>query len=350
MKTAVNEEIYAAPTRCRTTKHGYEVSMVRIRAMAKRRKIRQEYEKEVRLHAWSVILRADNDLHVHTTHSLNHHVPVSACDECYIHSLRVVFHRLTQECTGEQVVAHPQHLCRDHRINRSRVFSSENVRTPRKIMYDDALAVFSPDGRLIQVENAQKASDQGNLIAFSCVSKRISVTFDQRLLDRMRIEPSIKLHLIDADQNIWLAFSGLRPDALRIISEARYLARQYRYTYMVDISLRQLAGELAMYMQRYTITRGVRPFGVRVILFGVEECARAFVVGPDGNYSEYKACAIGQKADKAVHFLEGNLRDDCVWNSVSAVRDAAQNDFSKMVTYLIDENGMRVVEREEINV
>lgn len=216
--------------------------------------------------------------------------------------------------------------------------------------YDHALAVFSPDGRLIQVENAQKASDQGNLIAFSCNNKRISITFDQRILDKMRIEPKVKMHLIDADLNFWLAFSGLRPDSLDIISETRYIARQYRFRFLVDITLRQLAAELAMHMQRYTITRGFRPFGVRVILFGVAGEANAFVVGPDGNFSEYRASAIGQKAEKAVLFLENNFGDDPVLNSVRAVMDAAQNDFSKMVTYLIDETGMRIVERAEINV
>lgn len=217
--------------------------------------------------------------------------------------------------------------------------------------YDSALAVFSPDGRLIQVENAQKASDQGNLIVFSCTDTAISITFDQRIIDHMRIEPLIKPYIVDAEQNIWLAYSGLRPDALDIIDKARLFTHRHRYLYMTNIRLHQLASALARYMQKYTITRGFRPFGVKVVLFGIEDIARAFVVGPDGNYVEYRASAIGQKADKAVQFLENNMKEeDCVWNTVAAVMNVAQNDFSKTVTYLINKMGLRIVESQSIKI
>merc|ERR1712025_372532 len=109
----------------------------------------------------------------------------------------------------------------------------------------NALNVFSPDGRLIQLEHAHKSSDQGTLITFACCKESIAIAFDLKSINPLKI-PNELVYLID--ENIYLSFSGLRPDSLKIIDRARFLCRNYKYNNLVDIPIQNLAKLLSEYM------------------------------------------------------------------------------------------------------
>lgn len=171
--------------------------------------------------------------------------------------------------------------------------------------YDTALALFSPDGRLIQVERAHHASEQGALVAFTKSDDCITVCIERRSTSKMLVEdPSNKLVLIDPITNIYASFSGLSPDANFIRRKAALLVRQYKFDTGEDVNIVQLAAMLAGVKQQNTTSDNVRPYGIRTVLFGYHEGFRTFVIEPDGNYAEYVKGAIGSKCKAVVEYLE----------------------------------------------
>ncbi|KAM0676085.1 hypothetical protein GVAV_000046 [Gurleya vavrai] len=164
--------------------------------------------------------------------------------------------------------------------------------------YDTQLAIFSPDGRLLQVERAQHASEQGALVVFSKNENSIMLALEKRISSKMLIEDSLqKIFLIDNYTNIFMSYCGISADALCIRKKAILICRQYKYDTGEDINIVQLAQKLAEEKQRNTIEGEKRPFGMKTLLFGYYEGFRLFTIDPDGNYTEFKKGAIGAKSD-----------------------------------------------------
>jgi 20S proteasome subunit alpha 4 len=166
----------------------------------------------------------------------------------------------------------------------------------------------------------------------------------------LRDEDDQKLVLIDSDQNFYMSFSGLAPDSHVIIEQARIICRNYRYNNGEDITLHQLASHLSDVKQKYTIMGGKRPFGIRSVLFGFEEGkAKAYIVEPDGNYSEYKGGAIGQKCGKVMEYLERRDSGDALSLSVGGLLEVVQSDANKMSSFRIYEDRIERVTLEEVS-
>lgn len=213
--------------------------------------------------------------------------------------------------------------------------------------FDTALAIFSPDGRLLQVERAQLASEQGALVVFSKQPDHIAVAFERRTANKLLIDDDInKLVLIDPVQNIFITFSGFSPDFNVIANRARLICRQYRFDTGEDINVEQLARNLATYKQKNTIEGGKRPFGVRSIVFGFYETFRVFMVEPDGNYSEYDRGAIGNKNKIVIeHFENSEVHGNDTLEGAFLV---AQNDANKISGFKIRRDGVERVPVEYI--
>lgn len=213
--------------------------------------------------------------------------------------------------------------------------------------FDTALAIFSPDGRLLQVERAQLASEQGALVVFSKQSDHISVAFEKRTSNKMLIDEDInKLVLIDPVQNIFMSFSGFSPDFNVIADHARWICRNYKYFADENINIEQLARKLAYYKQKNTIEGGKRPFGVRTLVFGFHEQFRVFMVEPDGNYSEYDRGAIGNKNKIVIeHFEKTEPHENDALEGAFLV---VQNDINKICGFKIKQDGVERVGRDHI--
>lgn len=211
--------------------------------------------------------------------------------------------------------------------------------------YDEAIGVFTPDGRLIQVEYAQNASERGSLITFAAI-EAICISFE--------IKPSpmtvqgTKLHVVDKELNFYISFSGLISDASLILNQAIAICRNYFLANDEHISLSILAGELGRYKQYFTITGGKRPFGVKSILFGYEDgVGKAVVINPDGNCSEYAKGAVGNKADKALEIIEKE-NGSAFEQAVSTMVKVVSIDKNKIETYLLTKEGLSTVAAEYI--
>ena len=176
-------------------------------------------------------------------------------------------------------------------------------------MYDSAATMFSPDGRIYQVEYAREAVKRGTTAvgvvfdggAVLLVDKRIS----SKLIEAAAVEKIFKI-----DRQVGCASSGLVGDARMLVARARAVSANNRVTYGESIETGVLVKDLSDIMQAYTQNGGVRPFGAAFLLAGVDpdRTVRLFETDPSGAVVQYRASAIGAGRAAAMEFLEENYR------------------------------------------
>lgn len=211
--------------------------------------------------------------------------------------------------------------------------------------FEHDLGVFSPDGRLIQVEYAQHASTQGSCMALQAINGAVHVIFENHQANPLLV-PQERVHCIDSDRNIYMVFSGLRPDTLLVISEAITLCRNYKYNSSVDISIDMLARRIGQMKQRFTVDPGYRPLGLRSVLLAVDSgVPRIFVIEADGNYSEYERVALGYKSDRVMAYLQEHTEEGSHARGLAAV---VQGDARRLGAYVLGAEGLRRLSTEEI--
>ena len=205
--------------------------------------------------------------------------------------------------------------------------------------------LFSPDGRLIQVENAQHSTRQGCTMVFHADGDRVIVVHENRQTNPLLL-PMPRFFEVDYERRIYIAYSGLRPDATRVTNEAIALCRNYRYSVGEDIRLETLARKIGEYKQQYTVDRSYRPLGLRTVLFGIQDGeAHVYIVETDGNFARYTRCAVGYKSEIAMEYLEKNGGSDCAFK---AIMEVVQKDFKKIKGFVLSNGGLEAVPEEKI--
>ncbi len=169
--------------------------------------------------------------------------------------------------------------------------------------YDRAITMFSPDGRLLQVEYAKKTVKQGSTaIGITCKEGVVLVT-DKRIVDSLIISESVE-KIFQVDDHIISTASGIIPDARVLVERAQTRAQQHQITFDSPVDIISVVKDLSGLMQMTTQSGGYRPFGVAVLIAGVDKSGvRLYSLDPVGVYSEYRATAIGEKADEASELL-----------------------------------------------
>ena len=174
--------------------------------------------------------------------------------------------------------------------------------------YDRAITVFSPDGRLFQVEYAREAVKRGATAIGVKTSDGVLLLADSRVTSPlMELETVEKIYQID--EHIGAATSGLVSDARVLIDRARVEAQVNRLWYNEPITTKELAKRICDFKQTYTQYGGVRPFGTSLLIAGVDEIPRLFETDPSGALLEYKATSIGSGRNIVMDFFEANYRE-----------------------------------------
>jgi proteasome alpha subunit len=181
---------------------------------------------------------------------------------------------------------------------------------PGQMAYDRAITVFSPDGRLFQVEYAREAVRRGTTTVGIKFRDGVALVVDKRIASRL-MEPSSmeKIYLID--DHIGCATSGLVADARVLVDNARVMSQVNKITYGDRISVEALVKRICDYKQQYTQYGGVRPFGTSLLVAGVDDSgAHLFETDPSGGLASYKASSIGAGRNVVMDFFEENYKED----------------------------------------
>jgi proteasome alpha subunit len=172
--------------------------------------------------------------------------------------------------------------------------------------YDRTL-MYSPDGRVIQVEYAREAVRRGNSIIAIKVKDGIVMLAESRSHSKL-FEPTEKISQID--DNIYVTFSGLLADSRVLINEARVFAQINKITYGEECDVETIAWHISKIAQQITQFGG-RPFGLTLIIGGISNSEPQLnVVEPSGAKFEVKAIAIGRNDDALMKYLESHYKED----------------------------------------
>jgi proteasome alpha subunit len=159
--------------------------------------------------------------------------------------------------------------------------------------YDRAITVFSPDGRLYQVEYAREAVKRGTTAVGIKAQDGIVLIVDKRISSKLLEAASIE-KIFRIDDHIGVASSGLVGDARALVDRARVECQINRVSYDEKIEVEALAKKLCDHMQTLTQYGGIRPYGTALLIAGVSDGdCRLFETDPSGTLLEYKATGIG---------------------------------------------------------
>ncbi|MEM0022661.1 MAG: archaeal proteasome endopeptidase complex subunit alpha [Archaeoglobaceae archaeon] len=175
--------------------------------------------------------------------------------------------------------------------------------------YDRAITVFSPDGRLFQVEYAREAVKRGATAIGIKVKEGVILVADKRVGSRLLEADTIE-KIYKIDEHICAATSGLVADARVLIERARIEAQINRLTFEEPITVKELAKRICDFKQQFTQFGGVRPFGVSLLIAGVDAVPKLYETDPSGALLEYKATAIGMGRSAVMEFFEKEYRDN----------------------------------------
>ncbi len=175
--------------------------------------------------------------------------------------------------------------------------------------YDRAITVFSPEGKLYQVEYAFEAVKRGwSTIGIKC-KDGVAV-----VVERKRVQPLIDFEKLEKifmiDEHIISSFAGLAADGRVLVEVARKAALNYRFVYDEPAPVEYVTRAVSDLKQVYTQHGGVRPFGVALIIAGVDDAPQLFMTEPSGQYMSYMAVAIGQNHTQIMEYLESKYNYD----------------------------------------
>jgi len=184
--------------------------------------------------------------------------------------------------------------------------------------------MYSPDGRIYQVEYAIETVKRGTLaIGIKCKDGVIiAVEENPRALQ----VSSITQKIFQVDKHIGVAAAGYIPDARVQVDNARFFSQSNKLTYDEPVEVQTVAKHLADQCHQFTQYSGVRPYGVALIIAGVDQRGGSiFVTDPSGTYVSYAAVAIGASSEEVTEFLEKYYKPEMTLEEGAALATAAIN-------------------------
>lgn len=176
--------------------------------------------------------------------------------------------------------------------------------------YDRTSTMFSPDGRLLQVEYAKKTIRQGSTAIGMVCKEGVLLVTDKRVANKLVIGESVE-KLFQVDEHIGATISGFVSDGRILIERARIRAQQHRVTYDETIDVLELVKSICDMKQWFTQVGGARPFGVSILFGGVDEDGegKLFATEPSGIFFQYKAVAVGEGEVEVNNMLSKDYKD-----------------------------------------
>ncbi len=182
---------------------------------------------------------------------------------------------------------------------------------PHQLMgYDRAITMFSPDGRLLQVEYAKKTVKQGSTAIGMVCKDGVLLIADKRIVDSLIVAESVE-KIWQIDDHMGATASGILSDARVLVEKAQLTAQQHRVTYDSEIDTASIVKDVCSLKQITTQSAGFRPFGVSLLFAGIDEDGpKLYETDPTGIFFRYKASVIGEGETDVEEILHKKYRED----------------------------------------
>jgi proteasome alpha subunit len=188
--------------------------------------------------------------------------------------------------------------------------------------YDRGTSIFSPDGRLYQVEYAREAVERGSASVGVRTTEGVVLAARRRVRSSLMDPESVaKLHQVDG--YLGIASAGNAADARQLVEFARRVAQRDRLRYDEPMGVEALTKEVADHVQEYTQSGGARPFGTALLVGGLTGGVEIdgadstdggepalYETDPSGTPSAWDAATIGKGSRETREFLEAEYVPD----------------------------------------
>ena len=176
--------------------------------------------------------------------------------------------------------------------------------------YDRTATMFSPEGTILQVEYAQKTVRLGSASLGMVCTDGVIILADKRSEDILIAQESAN-KIWEIDSHLIASSAGIVSDARVLIERAQVLAQKHRVTYDSPIEPELVIKDIANTLQQFTQYGGARPFGVSMMIAGInEKKLELFTSDITGNYLAYHANAIGENDEKIREKLRERYKEN----------------------------------------
>ena len=190
--------------------------------------------------------------------------------------------------------------------------------------YDMTPTMYSPDGRIYQVEYAIETVKRGTLAIGIQTKEGVIMAVEEK--PRTLQSTNITQKIFQVDYHIGVAAAGYIPDARVQVDNARFFSQGNRMTYDEAVEVATVAKHLADQSHQFTQYSGVRPNGVALIIAGIDQKGESiYVTDPSGTYVQYAAIAIGAGSDDVNGFLEKHYNADMSIEEAASLAIASIN-------------------------
>ncbi|BES93990.1 unnamed protein product [Nesidiocoris tenuis] len=228
--------------------------------------------------------------------------------------------------------------------------------------FDRHITIFSPEGRLYQVEYAFKAIQGCDSTSIAVKGRDSAVVISQKKIPDKLLDASTMSHLFGITDAIGCVMTGFYADCKSQVGRAKYEAAQFKYKYGYTMPVDALCSKVATISQVYTQNAAMRPLACSMILIALdkEKGPLVYKTDPAGYFCSFKAISVGRKSNEANSFLEKKLKakpdfseDEAIQFSISCMASALAMELKSSDVEIgvisASRPGFRILDESEIN-
>jgi len=219
--------------------------------------------------------------------------------------------------------------------------------------YDSALTVFSPDGHLHQVEYAMEAVKRGQSIIGIVGNNFVILASERKAARKLEVKVSVE-KIMSLDDHIFAGFAGLTADARVLLSRVRIECQSHYLRLGEPAKPKTVARYISSIQQRYTMSGGRRPFGLTILLAGLQDGKPSlFTCDPSGVHFRWNAASAGKNDKELREALEKGYEENmseaaAIKLAMEVLDTTVDNAALSLVQILYTDSTKREVPQEEL--